>query len=182
MARFRAQPYATALFEALGSDVAAAEAALGELGRVAEAFAAVPDLQRSLVVPTVPQETKTAILEAVLSALDVSPPVRRFMAVVQQHYRTEHLPDMVATLRDLIDRKAGRARARVATAAPLDQAHRDRLVAAMEQLTGQRVVAEFDDRPELLAGFRLRIGSKVFDGSLTAQLDRLGRKTIIEQR
>ena len=80
------------------------EAAVSELASVAEAFASVPDLQRVLVVPTVPPETKTAILDAVLSELGVSDVIRRFVHVVQQHYRTAHLTDIESAFRDAVDR------------------------------------------------------------------------------
>ena len=46
--------------------------------------------------------------------------------------------------------------------------------------TNQRVVADFEDNPELLAGFRVQVGSKVFDGSLVGQVDRLSREMLRE--
>ena len=44
-------------------------------------------------------------------------------------------------------------------------------------MVGAEVVAEFEENPELLAGFRVQVGSKVFDGSLVGQVDRLSRHT-----
>ena len=41
---------------------------------------------------------------------------------------------------------------------------------------GCDVVADFEVNPDLLAGFRVQVGSKVFDGSLVAQVDRLSRE------
>jgi F-type H+-transporting ATPase subunit delta len=148
---------------------------------VAAAFEQVPDLQRVLVVPTVPPETKTSILDAVLDSLDVSDTIRRFIHVVQRHYRTAHLADIADTFREVVDREQGRARAHVESAAPLDDDEKAELVRAMERLSGSTVVAEFEQNPELLGGFRIRVGSKIFDGSLDAQLDRLSRETRLEQ-
>ena len=46
---------------------------------------------------------------------------------------------------------------------------------------GTTVVADFVYNPELLAGFKVKVGSKVFDGSLVGQVNRLSRQTVIEQ-
>ena len=182
MARFRAQPYAKALYEVVDSRPGVdLEAAAEELAAVAAAFDAAPDLQKVLVVPTVPTETKTAILDAVLTELGVSDLIRRFVHVVQQHYRTVHLSDISASFRDVVDRAQGRERARVESATELEPRERVKLVEVMERLSGATVVAEFEQNPELLGGFRIRVGSKIFDGSLDAQLDRLSRETRIEQ-
>lgn len=182
MGRFRAQPYAKALYEVVShrpdGDL---EAAASELAAVAEAFASVPDLQRVLVVPTVPPETKTAILDEVLTELGVSDVIRRFVHVVQQHYRTAQLTEIASAFRDVVDRAQGRARARVESATALSSEEKAELVRAMERLSGSSVVAEFAQDPELLGGFRIRVGSKIFDGSLDAQLDRLSRESRIEQ-
>ena len=43
------------------------------------------------------------------------------------------------------------------------------------------MVADFDAKPELIAGFRMQVGSRVFDGSLSGELDRLSRQIEIEQ-
>lgn len=182
MGRFRAQPYANALYDVVEDrSPAEIETTVEELAAVADAFEEAPDLQRVLVVPTVPPETKTAILDAVLDALGVSDTTRRFIHVVQRHYRTTHLTDIANTFREVVDREQGRARAHVESAAPLDDDDKAELVEAIERLSGSSVVAEFEQNPELLGGFRIRVGSKIFDGSLDAQLDRLSRETRLEQ-
>ena len=54
------------------------------------------------------------------------------------------------------------------------------LVSDGDVVLGTDVVARFDDRPDLLAGFRVQVGSKVFDGSLVGQVDRLSRHSSTE--
>ena len=51
----------------------------------------------------------------------------------------------------------------------------------MTGLEGADVVARFEAKAELLGGFKVQIGSRVFDGSLAGELDRLGKKIAIEQ-
>jgi F-type H+-transporting ATPase subunit delta len=181
MARFRAMPYAKALHEVVRADgPARSDAVIEELDRVAAALDAVPDFLRVLTTPMVAVETKTQILDEVLSSLEITQPARRFAHVVQQHYRMEHMRDIATVYRELVDRGAGRARAKIEVAGELDEEQRRRVRQVMTEVLGTDVVAEFNNNPELLAGFRVQVGSKVFDGSLIGQVDRLSRETVME--
>ena len=182
MARFRAMPYAKALHEVVQKQAPERmEEVLAELDLIVEVLAAVPDLHRALVVPTISVETKEQILSEVLDLLKLQEPTRRFIEVVQNHYRMQQLPSIRDTYRELIDRSLGRRRAKVEVVADLDQAQKDAILTVMSEASGDKIIANFTRRPELLAGFRVQIGSKVFDGSLTGQLERLSRQIMSEQ-
>jgi F-type H+-transporting ATPase subunit delta len=182
MARFRAVPYAKALLAVVQKeDPRRAEDVATELDRVTAALKAVPDFHRVLVTPMVAVETKTKVLDAVLDELEVEEVTRRFLHVVQQHYRMEHMHDIAATYRELVDQSLGRARARVETAPELDQVERRRIVEAISDFEGATVVADFKANHDLLGGFKLQVGSRVFDGSLAGELDRLSKKIEVEQ-
>jgi F-type H+-transporting ATPase subunit delta len=181
MTRFRALPYAKALHGVIRSQhPGREEAVIGELERVAEALESVPEFQRVLTTPGVSAETKTAILDEVLDALEITEPTRRFIHVVQGHYRTEHMGDIAAVYRDLVDRALGRTRARVEVAAGLSDREQQEILSGMSEVLGAVVVASFEDKPELLAGFRVQVGSRIFDGSLVGEVDRLSRETTME--
>jgi F-type H+-transporting ATPase subunit delta len=174
-------PYAKALYEVVfAQDPTSAENVVGQLERVADALDAVPDFHRVLTTPMVPVETKTAILEEVLSELEITEPARRFIHVVQHHYRMEHMRDIAIVFRDLVDRKLGRTRARVEVVGRLADDQQRHVVNVLSQVLGSDVVADFEVNEKLLAGFRVQVGSKVFDGSLVGQVDRLSRETLME--
>ena len=182
MGRFRALPYAKALLMVVQKDgPQRLEQVAVELEAVATAMVAVPEFERVLVAPTVAAEKKTQILDAVLDALDMGQPTRRFLQVVQQHYRMQHLPDIAAVFRELVDTSLGRTRASIETAAGLDESERGLLVDVVSAIEGAEVVAKFSERPELLGGFRLQVGSRVFDGSLAGELKRLSKEIQVEQ-
>lgn len=182
MGRFRALPYAKALVMVVEKEgPQRLEQVAAELEAVATALVAVPEFERVLVAPTVASEKKTQILDAVLDALDMGQPTRRFLQVVQQHYRMQHMPDIATAFRELVDKRLGRTRARVETAAGLDESERGLLVDVVSAIEDAEVVAEFSERPELLGGFRLQVGSRVFDGSLAGELKRLSKEIEIEQ-
>ena len=86
------------------------------------------------------------------------------------------MTDIAAAFRELVDQSLGRTRARVETAIDLDEDSRRRLVDAISVVEGAKVVADFEGNRELLGGFKLQVGSRVFDGSLAGELDRLSKE------
>lgn len=174
MSNFRATPYVKALFEAAGSG-SAAEAMTDSLDRMAEALREVPELQRTMVSPLVRPEVKTRILDQVLDALGIDGPVLRFVHIVQSHYRLEHMDSIASGFRAKVDRSLGRVHARIEVASALDEPARLALLEALRKVLATDVVADFVETPELLGGFRVQVGSKLFDGSLAGQLNQLGR-------
>ena len=181
MARFRAMPYAKALYAVVHEqDPGRVEAVTGELEAMAGALEAVPDLLRVLTTPMVSVPTKTAILDEVLDSLQMTEPARRFLHVVQQQYRMEHMRDIATVYRELVDRAKGRVRATVEVAGELDAEQQREVAQALSEVLGRKIAAEFKSNPELLAGFRARVGSKLYDGSLVGQVDRLSRHNLTE--
>ena len=86
---------------------------------------------------------------------------------------------MLGELRDAfgawLDRRNGVERIRVMSAAALDDAQRATLIERFEALTGKRVEATFAVDGNLLGGTVVRLGSKLYDGSLATQLRSLDR-------
>jgi F-type H+-transporting ATPase subunit delta len=181
MARFRALPYAKALYEVVhDQDPNRVEEPIGELERAAEAVEAVPEFLRVLTTPMVSVQTKTQILGQVLDSLRITEPTRRFLHVVQQHYRMEHMRDIASAYRELVDRAKGRLRATIEVAVELEVEQQRQIVRVLAQVLGFEIAPQFITRPELLAGFRAQVGSKLYDGSLVGQVDRLSRHTLTE--
>jgi F-type H+-transporting ATPase subunit delta len=182
MGRFRALPYAKAMLSVAQKEgPERMETVAAELDRVVAALNAVPEFERVLVTPMVAVEKKTEILDAVLDSLQIGQPSRRFLHVVQQHYRMVHMKDIATTYRELVDHSRGRTRATVETATELEENEQRRLIDAISGVEGAAVVADFSANHELLGGFKLQVGSRVFDGSLAGELDRLSKKIEIEQ-
>jgi F-type H+-transporting ATPase subunit delta len=182
MGRFRAFPYAKALLAVVQKEAPGRiEDVADELDNVAAALKAVPEFHDVLVTPMVSVEAKTKILDAVLDALDIGEPARRFFHVVQHHYRMQHMTDITTAFRELVDQSRGRTRARVETAMELDEDSRRHLIDAISAVEGATVVADFEANRDLLGGFKVQVGSRVFDGSLAGELDRLSKEIEIEQ-
>jgi len=181
MGRFHAAPYAKALLDVvLATYPSREEKTETELWAVARVVEEVPDFLRALLTPALPQEAKEALVETVLDQLGVEEPGRRFVHVLQKHYRLEHMAAVAEAYQGLVDRRHGRFRATVEVAGPVDGKARRAIVEALQQHTGGQVIARFVGNAGLLAGFKARIGSEIFDGSLVGQLEQL-RRTIASQ-
>jgi len=181
MSRFRATPYAKAFHQIMRASGSDGQDAVPELEAVAAAVAEVPQFLQVLVTPMISPEKKTELLEQVLQALDVSDLVRKFVHVIQQHYRMEHMAQIAEVYRELVDRSLGRVRARIEVPVALSKRQQQQLTKVIESAVAAQVVAEVSTNPDLLAGFRIQVGSKVFDGSLVGQLEQLRHQRHFEQ-
>jgi F-type H+-transporting ATPase subunit delta len=70
--------------------------------------------------------------------------------------------------------------AEVVTAVPLPESQRDSLVAALRQAAGSDLALTERVDPAIIGGVIARVGSLVFDGSVTRQLERMKQRLLQE--
>ncbi|HVS04032.1 MAG TPA: ATP synthase F1 subunit delta [Thermoanaerobaculia bacterium] len=179
--RTLARPYAEALLGAAGSTDRAV-AVRDQLVAFARLLADHPVLGRMATSPAVPLAVKQQALAAVAESAGLDPLARRFLAALLTRYRLRRLEEILAGVGELIDHRLGIAIAEVGTAQPLSDEQRSRLAAALQGKLGRKVRLEESTDPDLLAGFRVRVGSDLWDASLRGQLDRLERELLHAQR
>lgn len=179
MSRRVARPYAQALFSVVMPEGPEALKAANEaVARAAAAFASVPELLRAFEVPTVAQRQKAALLRDVARILELPVKVERLLVALQSHYRLRYLPAVAEEFSRLCDRFFGLVRGKVWVAAPLQPDQLEALERALTRVVGSQVSLEQEENPELLAGFVVRLGSLVFDGSLKRQLQLFAEKSV----
>lgn len=76
----------------------------------------------------------------------------------------------------LVRLELARHHAVIASAAPLDPATADRVLADLRERFGPGITHEFRVVPELIGGLRVQIGSNVWDGSVSGRLELLRSK------
>lgn len=173
MSRRIARPYAAALFAVIGKrPVDALRAVEAQLDAVAEVFRREAKLLRAFESPAAPPAKKRELLDALGAALGAGNETRRLLAALGQHYRLRFVGEVAAAFRQLVDRREGMVRGRVIAPAALGEEQLAALAAALQQAMGTRVELESRVKPELLAGFVVHLGSRVYDGSLRAQVQR----------
>lgn len=173
MSRRVARPYAVALLEVTTKEsVPSLREIEAQLAAVAELFRAAPDLLRVFEVPSVPPATKLRLLDSVAETMALQPVCRRLLVALEHHVRLRFLGEVVDVFRSLVDSREGMVRGRVELPVPPTPQQVRQLGDAIAQTLGSRVELEAKVTPELLAGFVVRVGSRVFDGSLLAQVRR----------
>lgn len=173
MSRRIARPYASALFAVLEKEGAAAlRQAESQLAAVAEVLRQDPAFLRAFEVPSVTPVSKRNLISTVAKAVGLRPETTRLLVVMTEHVRLRFLPEVVDLLRTLTDRREGLQRGRVQVPVALDPSQVAALNAAMTYLLGNRVELAAEVQPSLLAGFVVRVGSRVWDASIEAQLRR----------
>lgn len=170
MSRF-ARPYAQAFLGSLpqGYDL---EAFLERASGIARAIAADARLKNFLAAPAVPRDAKRNALEALATRIGVDEFGRRFLAVVLANRRILALAEILSAVRAARDRAAGVVEARVTVAAPVGEAERRRIEAALASHLGRTVRMKVEVDPAILAGFVARVGSEVFDASAARAIER----------
>jgi F-type H+-transporting ATPase subunit delta len=172
-----ARRYARAL-HALASEARRAEAVADELVAFDQLLGTQQELREALLRPWVKAAAKRAIVLEVAGRLELSPLTRNFLALVAQRRRLDVLAEIIAAYRAAVDEAAGRVRARVRSAAPLQDGERAALRERLGRRLGKTVLLDTQVDPALLGGFVAEVGSRVLDMSVAGQLTALRERII----
>lgn len=179
-ARSAARRYAAALFEVVHKtgDVSRADRDLQAFAALVEGHA---QLQQVLASPTVPTGRKRAVVEQVLDAAgDCSVEVRRLLLMLADRDRLAQLRDVAAafTARVMAHRKI--VDAEIITAAPLLDAQRVSITQALGAAADAEVRLHESVNPDIMGGIIARVGSVVYDASLTRQLEKMRQRLLAQ--
>jgi F-type H+-transporting ATPase subunit delta len=144
----------------------------GQLASVSELFRRAPELVRVFEVPSVAPAAKRELVTTIARTLSLRPEAHRMLMALQHHVRMRYLDEVVAFFRELVDRKEGIVRGRVEVPSGPDGKQVAALERALAAALGVRIELDAKVREELLGGFIVRVGSRVFDGSLLGQVRR----------
>ncbi len=165
-----ARPYARAAFEE-----ARAHKVLGPWSDSLQRAAAVvkdPRVQNLLGNPAVTNaELAQFVIDLAGPQLDEQG--RNFVQTLAENRRLAYLPEISTLFDELKDEAEGVVDVTVTSAAPLENAQRDALSAALQRRLKRQVRLHCETDPSLLGGAVLRAGDLVIDGSVRARLDRI---------
>lgn len=168
-----ARRYARALIEVAGADY---ERIGSEIQGLAEALFGSSETAEALLRPGIAKETRERALGAILDAAGVSTVTGNFVRLLLDRRRLDSLPDIARAYRDLADERAGRLRARVASARPLPESLVADLTRLLAAATKKRVAVETSVDRTLMGGVVAQVGNVVYDGSLRTQLANMRRE------
>jgi len=174
-----ARRYANVLFDITQSR-GIADRALADLTAVRDVVASHPDLRHIFDTPVVAPQKKRAILDGLLAHASIGDEVRRTLALLADRDRLVLLPAIAAAFSDRVMRAKNILPADVVTAVPLTPEGRASLASALSKAVGSDVTIHERVDPDILGGMIARVGSLVFDGSVTRQIERLREQLAAE--
>lgn len=166
-----AKRYAKALFEVARERGRIAEVEQ-ELGAIADALNGNPEYVKLLEHPNISAEDKAAMLKQVFAA-KVSEEVLNTLQLLVQRGRESILRELVSQYSQIANDALGQAQAKVYTPLPLTEVEANHIAVAFGQVTGKKIRIENIVDRNLLGGLQVRIGDRLYDGSLSGKLRRI---------
>jgi F-type H+-transporting ATPase subunit delta len=165
--------YARALF-----DVAQKEADIQKVGRELAEFSKVVSshevLTKALSNPAIPVQRKRAVVEQLLArAGALTPTLAKLLLLLAERDRLGLLPELAQAYETRLMDHAQIVRAELTSAVPLSADRVAALQQGLQRVTGRQVQLETRVDPSIIGGAVARIGSTVYDGSVTTQLQKV---------
>jgi F-type H+-transporting ATPase subunit delta len=146
---------------------------------VTEVLDKFPKLDESLRSAIVRKEQKAEMLDRVFGKL-LSPQLLAFLQVMSRHGRLGLVRSAARILRKLYADEQGMLDVDVRVASPLAESLRNEIQAKLRTTLGKEPVLNVKVDPSLIAGMVIRVGDRVYDGSVNTQFN-LARKAMIER-
>jgi F-type H+-transporting ATPase subunit delta len=174
-----ASRYARALFDVLVKEGGDLEAVERDLQQFVELFAQHPVLASTLANPAIPAAKKRGVVKALIErAGAISPVLGKLILLLADRDRLMLLPDIARTYGNRLMDYRKVIRGEVTTAFALAPDRLRGLEQGLEQATGRKVHLEAKVDPSIIGGVVTRLGSTVYDGSVTMQLQKMKRSLI----
>ncbi len=130
------------------------------------------EFARFVESPAIPQDKKKDVFRALLDER-VHELTLRFMELLVEKDRETLLSSLLDTYRTLRDDMMNIVEVQARTPKPLAESERDKLIQRLEAMTGKTIRLEVNENPDLIGGLVIRIGDRVYDGSVRQKLENL---------
>ena len=138
-----------------------------------------PKLEQTLKSSLVVQEQKEQLLGRIFSG-SASTEVLNFLKVLSRHGRLGLLRQVSRLATKLHAKQRGMTDVEIRVASPLDDTLRGEIQSHLRKVLGTEPVLDVKIDPSLIAGIVIRVGDRVYDGSVHNQLERI-RAAMIER-
>lgn len=167
-----ARRYARALFAVAleQSDAQAKEKYGADLASLAKLLENAPELIKIFRNPIFGVEEKRGVILKVLEKMSPTPMIKNFCLLLADKNRLAFLPEINAVYGALLDSAQGVLRGKLITAVKLTDTVQKNVVNKLEKESGQKIVLDYEVDRDIIGGLMLKIGDKVLDASIRAQL------------
>jgi F-type H+-transporting ATPase subunit delta len=135
-------------------------------------------LRRVLENPSIPGNSKRAVLDAITQRLGTTRQVRNFVAVITDNRRLSLFSEILKQVEQELDDRQGFAEAQVSSARQLNDPERQMLEVEIAKMTGKKVRARYAQDASLLGGAVVQVGSTIYDGSVKGQLEKIWEQLV----
>ncbi|HVS30441.1 MAG TPA: ATP synthase F1 subunit delta [Thermoanaerobaculia bacterium] len=171
MVRRFARPYARAIIEVAGS-AEKANALRGELMRFEAALRESPELRNVYANPGIDMQTKLDLTKTLASRMKLSELAARAAEVLVRFNRMNDVGPILEAMAAYVNEALGIARIEVRSAKILTPDEMTQLATTLGRKVGKKVELDVTTDPALLGGFVARIGSEVWDASVSGKISR----------
>jgi F-type H+-transporting ATPase subunit delta len=168
--------YARSLFE-LAEQRGQLESVSAEVAQIQELLEQNPAFATLLADPSVKRTDREGMLQRALEG-HASPLVYNFLLVLSSHDRLGQLSGVLEAFQALVDAKLGKVEVDVTTASALNAEELSEVRERVSRALGcDAVVHPYVDE-SIIGGMILRIGDRLIDGSVRAQLEAMRKKLL----
>jgi F-type H+-transporting ATPase subunit delta len=171
MVRRFARPYAKTIIEVAGSPEKA-NAIRGELMRFESALRSSQELREIYANPGLTLEAKRELTETLARKMKLSELATRAAQVLVRFNRMNDISSILEALASYVNEALGIARVEVRSAKNLSPDEMEKLAATLSKRVGKKVELDVTTDPSLLGGFVAKVGSEVWDTSVSGKIHR----------
>lgn len=131
-----------------------------------------PDFERLLLSGIVSRDEKIGLIDRVV-APHGSELFTSFLRVLARHDRLDLLPLVCRESRTMHERRTGRMRVRVTSAAPLSDGAKEKIRQRLSETFHFEPILETDEDASLLGGVVIQVGDTIYDSSLRTRVRQL---------
>jgi len=164
--------YATAVF-GLAKDGKKLKALESDVDGLEAALVASPDMQSLIASPLYTRDEQSGAIQALAKKMKLSPIVTNTLGLLAEKRRLFVLPQLIATLRELIAEEKGEVTADVVAAKAMTKAQQDKLAKSLKARVGKDVKINLAIDESLIGGLIVKVGSKMIDTSIRSKLSNL---------
>ncbi|GAV22207.1 ATP synthase F1 subunit delta [Carboxydothermus pertinax] len=167
-----AKRYASALFE-LAREKGALEKVAHDFELLEKTLNDNPEVKKLLENPVLIPAAKKELFTEIFPGLDSI--TRSFLKLLVDKRREVYLPEIIALFAEKLREERGELLVLVESARELKGDLANLIKEKLSSLSGKKVALKVSTNPELIGGIVVRVGNKVYDGSIKNQLYRLKR-------
>jgi F-type H+-transporting ATPase subunit delta len=165
--------YARALSTACGKESKQIRELSAQLSLAAEVLA-TREVQNFFTNPRIKKNLKAKAIEKSFTAAE--PALVNLLKIVVRNNKVAEIANIAKDFETILAENSGFIRAKIETANKLDSKLLEKIVSALEKLTGREIQTESSLNPNLLGGIKITLGNdEVIDLSLRNKLNKLSK-------